>query len=117
MRMRTRPDPSILEDLLNILAAHPGGLRRWSVMRAIRIVRASRPVSLKFEDEVERVFRTFCAGSDDLKLKGAGDDAALFYRPEGKAGEVWAVHHDRATAWLASAGREPQAAAASARSS
>ena len=85
------PDHQTIAELVKVLAGHPGGLRRWSVMRAIRAERdrASRPVSLKFEAEVERAFKSSCTGSD-----------ALFYKPEGKAGEVWAVHLDRAGAWL-----------------
>lgn len=84
------PDQQILGELLKVLRPHPGGLRRWSVMRAIRAdrSRASRPVSLKFEAEVERVFKASCTGS-----------GALFYRPEGKAGEVWAAHPEPAASF------------------
>lgn len=95
-----RVEPSILSELVDVLAPHPGGLRRWSVMRAIRDSRsrASRAISLKFEDEVERVFRGSCSNCGDIKLN---PDTALFYKPEGKAGEVWAVHADRARASIA----------------
>jgi hypothetical protein len=84
------PDQQIVAELIKVLTPHPGGLRRWSVMRAIRAdrSRASRPVSLKFEAEVERVFKA----------------SELFYKPEGKAGEVWAVHAERVRA------EQPQAA-------
>jgi len=93
---------SILNELVELLASHPCGLRRWSVMRAIRDSRsrASRPMSLKFETEIERVFRGCC--SNCVESRGNPKDA-LFYRPEGKAGEVWAVHADRARTWLAQA--------------
>ena len=102
MRDRGRADPLILDELLKVLEPHPGGLRRWSVMRAIRSGRDrnSRPVSLKFEDEVERVFRSFCTDAGDAGVRELATDRAFFYRPEGKAGEVWAVHRDRAKAWL-----------------
>jgi hypothetical protein len=100
---RPRTEPSILSELVDVLAPHPGGLRRWSVMRAIRESRnrASRAMSLKFEDEVERVFRGSCSNCGDIKLN---PETALFYKPEGKAGEVWAVHAERATAWVAESG-------------
>lgn len=95
--VRTQPSerPIVLE-LVNILGLHPGGLRRWSVMRAIRNERerASRDVPQKFEADVERIFRRFCAGTQ------ARPGEALFYRPQEKAGEVWAVFPDRAEAWL-----------------
>lgn len=104
---RPRVEPSILNELIDVLAPHPGGLRRWSVMRAIRDnrSRASRAMSLKFEDEIERVFRSSCSNCGDVKLN---PDTALFYKPEGKAGEVWAVHAERARAWIVEL--EPQEA-------
>ncbi len=97
---RPPPDQSVLIELIKILAAHPGGLRRWSVMRAIRNERerAARDIPQKLEDEVERTFRRFCAESDDAKAHVAAD--AVFYRPREKAGEVWAVFPDRAKAHL-----------------
>ena len=93
-----RAEPSILSELVAVLAPHPGGLRRWSVMRAIRDNRSrtSRSISLKFENDVERVFRGSCSNCGELS---GNPQTALFYRPEGKAGEVWAVHADRVTAW------------------
>jgi hypothetical protein len=94
-----RSEQSIVQELVKVLAPRPGGLRRWSVMRAIRNdrERASRDVPQKFEADVERIFRRFCAGTEAC-LCAAGTE--LFYRPEEKAGEVWAVFPDRAAAWL-----------------
>ena len=94
-------DSFVLDELVKVLSPHPGGLRRFSVMRAIRALRdrSSRPISLKFEAEIERAFRSACANWSGGKPPENSD--ALFYRPEGKAGEVWAVYADRASAWLA----------------
>jgi hypothetical protein len=94
-------DSFVLDELVKVLSPHPGGLRRFSVMRAIRALRdrSSRPISLKFEAEIERAFRSACANWSGGKPPENSD--ALFYRPEGKAGEVWAVYADRAEAWLA----------------
>ena len=90
-------DPLALE-IIKVLAPYPRGLRRWSVMRAIRKNRilAGQGIPLKLEAEVERVFRRFCAGAD---ARGANN--ALFFRPTEKAGEVWAAFPDRVKAWPA----------------
>src|SRR5258708_4816003 len=89
------PRPTLVEELVAALTPHPKGLRRWSVMRAIRKSReaVSREIPLKLEADVERAFRQFCR--DD----GArASSTALFCRPAEKAGEVWALDADYAGA-------------------
>jgi hypothetical protein len=85
-RIATRQ--TIVEELIAALSPHPRGLRRWSVMRAIRKNRdaISRDIPLKLEADVERAFRQFCRGD------GVRDSqSALFCRPAEMAGEVWAL--------------------------
>ena len=93
---------SLLPDLIAVLRDHPGGLRRWSVMRAMRLraAKAGREDSPKFEDDIERVFRRYCAG--DISRAGTVNVPAseLFFRPGDRPGEVWAVNVARADAWL-----------------
>lgn len=100
-----RADKPILIELVSVLSATPAGLRRWSVMRAIRKLRenAMREISQKFEDEVERTFRRYCADADNSKTRICAAEDALFYRPKEKAGEVWAVLPERAKAFLEAA--------------
>jgi hypothetical protein len=96
------PRPTIVEELIAALAPHPGGLRRWSVMRAIRKNReaVSRDIPLKLESDVERTFRQFCR-DDGMRASGT----ALFCRPAEKAGEVWALNAEHVAA-----GENPPAA-------
>ncbi|MBI1329409.1 MAG: hypothetical protein GC166_05845 [Alphaproteobacteria bacterium] len=96
---RTPADRAILDELVRVLAANPNGLRRWSVMRAIRKERdrTGREVPQKFEDEIERTFRRFCAVGDVEKPDAEIDPAALFFKPREKAGEVWALLPGRAS--------------------
>jgi hypothetical protein len=100
---RLRADQTILNDLIAVLTANSAGLRRWSVMRAMRTraEKANRDVSPKFEDDVERAFRKFCEG-DPVRTGAAASNpaTAIFFRPKEKAGEVWAVYPEKAQAWL-----------------
>jgi len=97
---RLRADQTILNDLIAVLTANKAGLRRWSVMRAMRTKaeKANRDISPKFEDDVERAFRKFCEG--DPVRTGSHAATAIFFRPKEKAGEVWAVYPEKAEAWL-----------------
>lgn len=102
----THAERTHLLKLIEVLLPHPGGLRRWSVMRAIRSMheKAALEIPLKLEDEVERVFRRL--GGDESRCLEPGSrnrleaSAKLFCRPKDRAGEVWAVDPDKARAWL-----------------
>lgn len=85
-RFPSRPDPSLVDELVTVLAPHPAGLRRWSVMNTIRKARQAggRDVPLKMEADIERAFRAAC---------GDGP-TARFRRPAETAGEVWALNPD-----------------------
>jgi hypothetical protein len=99
---RSRSEIPYVVDLIRVLHAQPAGLRRWSVMRAIRKIRetGNRPIPQKFEDEVERAFRKFCVDADPARNGGRPQETALFFKPKEKAGEVWAILPNNAEAWL-----------------
>lgn len=103
---RARIDRALLRDLVAVLQGAPKGLRRWSVMRALRDrrLRAGHDITPKFEDEVERLFRAYCMG--EATGEGGGTTASVkpFFRPKETAGEVWAVDPERLAAFLASEG-------------
>ena len=94
----------LLGELITVLKPHARGLRRWSVMRAMRNnrIRQSRDIPQKFEDDVERVFRRYCA--EDAENRICSAEVAPFYRPRETAGEVWALHPERAEALLSAVG-------------
>jgi len=98
----TRPpvSQSLLRDLIDELTLHPKGLRRWSVMRAMRTrrARAGHEITPKFEDDVERAFRRHCAGDS-----ARGSAPALFNRPKDRTGEVWALDSQSASTFLGEA--------------
>lgn len=98
---RTVDIQPILNELIAVLKPHARGLRRWSVMKAMRDNRKrnSRDIPHKFEDDIERVFRRFCA--DTPGTLSAANENAPFYRPLETAGEVWAMHLERAEELLA----------------
>jgi hypothetical protein len=86
--MRQRHDRTLLNDLIAVLEENPAGLRRWSVMRAMRTrrERAGQEITLKFEDEIERLFREYCVSEPPRE-----NEMRPFFKPKEKAGEVWAV--------------------------
>jgi hypothetical protein len=94
-----RTSETCLAELIDVLRANPSGLRRWSVMRAMRsrAEKAGREITPKFEDDVERVFRRHCAGDSMRAGTAAGSENELFHRPKDKAGEVWALNTHFAT--------------------
>lgn len=85
-RFPPQTDPTLIDELVAVLAPHPAGLRRWSVMNAIRKARqaSGRDVPLKMEADIERAFRSGCTPAR----------TARFRRPSETAGEVWALNPD-----------------------
>jgi hypothetical protein len=94
------PHPGLLGELILVLKPHARGLRRWSVMRAMREnrKRQSREIPAKFEHDIERLFRRYCA--DDSVTRVCTRETAPFFRPRETAGEVWALYPERAEALL-----------------
>jgi enoyl reductase-like protein len=108
MERRAETEHHYLLDLIEVLLPHPAGLRRWAIMRAMRKIHqsAERPISQKFEDEIERVFRNHCGDSANFKKRKFPPEKALFHWPQGKAAGLWAVYPDKAEAFLKSEDRD-----------
>jgi hypothetical protein len=88
---------ALLNDLIAVLEENPAGLRRWSVMRAMRERRRSAgcEITPKFEDEIERLFREHCVSEPPRD-----NEPRPFFKPKEKAGEVWAVDPARLVGFL-----------------
>ena len=56
---------------------------------------AGHEITLKFEDEVERLFREYCVNDPPRE-----NETRPFFKPKDTAGEVWAVDAQRLTAFL-----------------
>ena len=93
LRGEQKSNQLVLSELVAALKPHPRGLRRWSVMRAIRIERSrvSRDIPLKFESDMEGVFRKFSADPMDAHVRVCAVEKAPFCRLRNTAGEVWAL--------------------------
>jgi hypothetical protein len=91
--IRRKTHEPILGELIAVLRPHTEGLRKWSVMRAIRAGRrhSSQDIPQKFEEQIERTFRQFCADPSEANARICTADTAPFYRRQGAAGEVWAL--------------------------
>jgi hypothetical protein len=100
---RLREEAAYAMDLISVLQSHLGGRRRWAVMQAIRKLRtdAGIPVPENFENAVESAFQQHCSGSGVFNKSKDAAKPALFHWPLGKAGGIWAVHLDKAEAWIA----------------
>ena len=87
-------DNPLVGELVAVLARHPAGLRRWSVMRAVRQAREAkgRDIPLKLEADLERAFRQFCLDETTAAPRKLPEHLIVFRRPKDKAGEVWALH-------------------------
>ena len=86
-------DNPLVGELVAVLARHPAGLRRWSVMRAVRQAREAqgRDIPLKLEADLERAFRQFCLDETGATPRKLPTNLTIFHRPKDKAGEVWAL--------------------------
>jgi len=96
-RKKLRRENPYLADLIRALL--PGSSHRSWVISAMEKRRKSVGLDIppKFENAVQSVYNRH---SQDSRV-GLPPEHALFYSPQGKGSGYWAVHKDRAAAWLA----------------
>lgn len=96
-----RQHPYVL-DLMEVLKPHPHGFARRSVLHTLEKNRQrdGLPIPPKFEEAVQSVYNRHCVDSMVFTKRKAHLSEGLFYSPGGKGSGTWAVHPERAAAWL-----------------
>ncbi len=91
-----------VKDLIEVLKAYPRGLARQMVLHTLekQRQRAGLPIPAKFEEAVQSSYNQHSVDSMVFKKRNAPPSDGLFYSPHGKGSGIWAVHLDRAAAWL-----------------
>lgn len=86
-------------DLIRVLWRYPRGGRRLVIIEEVWHLRQATnlPVPRKFEHTVQSIFNHHSSQSTVWNGKQEDD---IFYSREGKGSGIWAVHRDRAEAWL-----------------
>jgi len=96
-----RDNPYVV-DLIEALAPHPEGLERLHVIRDVGRLRRKKnlPMPKRLEETVQSAFQGY--SSQSAAFRGGAD---LFHWPRGKGTGIWAVHLERAKAWLRKKGK------------
>ena len=101
-----RQHPYVI-DLIEVLKPRPHGLARKLVLHTLEKNRQrdGLPIPPKFEEAVQEeavqsVYNRHCIDSLVFKKRKAHLSEGLFYSPCGKGSGAWAVHPERAAAWL-----------------
>ncbi len=91
-----------LMDLIEVLQPYPRGLSRQIVLHTLekRRQRDGLPIPPKFEQAVQSVYNRHCVDSLVFIKRKTPLSEGLFHSPGGKGSGTWAVHSERAAAWL-----------------
>lgn len=91
-----------LIDLIEVLKPYPRGLSRQIVLHTLekRRQRDGLQIPRKFEEAVQSVYNRHCVDSSVFIKRKAPLSEGLFHSPGGKGSGTWAVHSERAAAWL-----------------
>ena len=91
-----------LMDLIEVLQPYPRGLSRQIVLHTLEKQRQrdGLPIPPKFEQAVQSVYNRYCVDSLVFIRRKAPLSEGLFHSPGGKGSGIWAVHPERAAAWL-----------------
>src|SRR5262245_45592392 len=88
--------------LIKVLWPYRYGLRRADVIERIWALREPKglPMPKNFGETIQSSFNHHTSQSAEFIKRGTGSEEDLFFSPKGKGSGIWAVHPDRAEAWL-----------------
>ncbi|HEX4370356.1 MAG TPA: hypothetical protein VH019_03330 [Rhizomicrobium sp.] len=97
-------------DLIRVLLPYPEGVRRALVIFELEKQRRQDrlPIPATFKAAVQSSYNHYSQDSEMFKKRGAPSGEGLFYSPTGKGSGRWAVHPERALAWLKTKLGEPR---------
>ncbi|MDA0675429.1 MAG: hypothetical protein O3A88_03540 [Proteobacteria bacterium] len=96
-----RQHPYVI-DLIEVLKPRPHGRARKLVLHTLEKNRQrdGLPIPPKFKEAVQSVYNRHCIDSLVFKKRKAHLSEGLFYSLCGMGSGAWAVHPERAAAWL-----------------
>ena len=99
---KIRRDNPYVADLIDVLRPYRNGVSRQTAINALEDQRKNKglPIPAKFSEAVQSAFNHHTSQSYVFKGRNASPADDLFHSPHGKGTGIWALHHDRATAWL-----------------
>jgi hypothetical protein len=89
-------------DIIKILHGRKWGVRKVDLDAALHEKRFAdgEPIPKTFEKAIQSVLNQYTSQSNEFKKKNKLPEDDLFYSPKGKFSGTWAVHEQRALAWL-----------------
>jgi hypothetical protein len=89
-------------DIIKILNGRKWGVRKVDLDGAVHEKRFTdgEPMPKKFPETIQSVLNNYTSQSLVFQKAGKGTEDDLFYSPKGKGSGTWALHTDRANAWL-----------------
>lgn len=98
---RLRKERPWVRDIIAVLYPRQNGIRMAELVDSLLDMRKetlSTPKELK--NTVQSCLNRHTAQSTVFIKKGSGPEDDLFYSPKGKRSGTWAVHREKALAWL-----------------
>lgn len=97
-----KPDVKIsVEEIIQLLFNCPTGLHIDQLEEALWKARQpENPVPKHFRASIYGMLSLYTSQSLAFRKKGKTEAQDLFFSPEGKGSGTWAVHRERAQAWL-----------------